>query len=190
MSTNEYSSGGDAFAFLRARAEERLDRIQEEVGRAAQQSQLEEAQQYLIQAKALADLVDELSGIADRYKSLVEPDSAGRDDEGERLARGLRTPQGEYRVPILRALVEPGGEADLNLVLERVYESMKDRLNEHDLAPLPSDEAIPRWRNAAQWERNAMREDGLIRSDTPRGIWGISEEGQRWLQRHVGRGVT
>jgi restriction system protein len=80
-------------------------------------------------------------------------------------------------------LVELGGEANLNLVLESVYESMKHRLNEYDLACLASDETAPRWRNAAQWERSLMREEGLIRGDTPRGTWSLSDEGRRWLEK-------
>ncbi|MFW6116819.1 MAG: hypothetical protein ACOC6F_03745 [bacterium] len=29
-----------------------------------------------------------------------------------------------------------------------------------------------------------MREEGLIRDDTARGTWAISEKGRRWLETH------
>ncbi len=45
------------------------------------------------------------------------------------------------------------------------------QLNQHDLAPLPSDGVTPRWQNTAQWARNALREGGYLRSDSPHGIW-------------------
>jgi restriction system protein len=36
-------------------------------------------------------------------------------------------------------------------------------------------EGPPRWRNTAQWARNDLREQGLIRDDTPRSIWEITD---------------
>jgi predicted transcriptional regulator len=36
--------------------------------------------------------------------------------------------------------------------------------------------------NTAQWARNSLREEGLIRDDTPRSIWEITEEGRKWLR--------
>lgn len=35
------------------------------------------------------------------------------------------------------------------------------------------------WRNRASWERNAMKEDGLLRSDIPRS-WALTDAG--WTQ--------
>jgi restriction system protein len=40
----------------------------------------------------------------------------------------------------------------------------------------------PRWRNTAQWARNSLREEGLIRDDSPRGIWEITDKGRQWLK--------
>ena len=51
--------------------------------------------------------------------------------------------------------------------MDRVYELMKDQLNDYDHTVLPSDGATPRWRNTAQWARNTLREEGLIHDDTP-----------------------
>jgi predicted transcriptional regulator len=30
--------------------------------------------------------------------------------------------------------------------------------------------------------RNSLREEGLIRDDTPRSIWEITDKGQQWLK--------
>ena len=81
----------------------------------------------------------------------------------------------------LQALVDLGGRSELHRVLERVHEMMKGQLNEHALALLPSDGVTPRWRNTAQGARNSLREEGLIRDDTPRAVWEISEKGRQWL---------
>lgn len=100
-----------------------------------------------------------------------------------RLRKGIKTPESAYLRPILEVLVELGGSGDVNTVLDRVYVKMKTQLNEHDRSPLASDSVTPRWRNTAQWARNALREQGLIHSDAPRGVWVISDAGRAWLRR-------
>jgi hypothetical protein len=46
-----------------------------------------------------------------------------------------------------------------------------------------------RRRNTAQWARNDLREQGLIRDDTPRAIWEITEKGRGWLRERAGTAV-
>ncbi len=41
--------------------------------------------------------------------------------------------------------------------------------------------------NTAQWARNSLREDGLIRDDTPRSVWEFSRYTIRTAQ-NIGRG--
>ncbi len=102
-----------------------------------------------------------------------------------KLPRELRTPEQAYRIPILKALVELGGEAPMQEVLKKVYEQMKTILKPVDLEPLPSDpKKNPRWKNTAMWERFNMVRDGLLRGDSPRGIWAITERGREYLYYH------
>ncbi len=98
-----------------------------------------------------------------------------------RLKRGTRTAEDAFRQPILSALVALGGSANLNDVLERVYPQVKAQLREVDYEDLPSSPGSPRWRNTAQWARNALVKEGLMRADSPRGTWAISEAGRRAL---------
>lgn len=101
----------------------------------------------------------------------------------QRLQRGLRTPEAAFRLPILEALVELGGSASISEVLNRVYEKMKNQLNEYDYQPLPSTPNELRWRNTAQWCRATMVKEGLLTPDSPRGIWEITEAGRTELTR-------
>ena len=103
-----------------------------------------------------------------------------------RLPRGERTPDKAYRLPILQALIALGGEAKMSQVLDRVYAEMKPHLKPADLEPLPSDAHTPRWRNAAQSARQAMVDEGLLRKDSPRGVWAITEVGRKFLAQHSG----
>lgn len=74
-----------------------------------------------------------------------------------------------------------GGSGKVSDVLDRVGEIMKPILKDVDYEPLSSSPDNPRWRNAAQWARQAMIYDGLLKNDSPRGIWEISDKGHRLL---------
>jgi hypothetical protein len=96
------------------------------------------------------------------------------------------THQWEFREPILEALEELEGRGEARQVLNIVYKRMKEKFKENDLEQLTSGEV--RWRKMAMWERYNMVRDGLLRSDSPRGIWEISEAGWAYLENIRGRG--
>jgi hypothetical protein len=99
-----------------------------------------------------------------------------------RLPRGMRTPQEAYYQPILSVLVDMGGAAKMNDILTQVEIMMKGILKDVDYESLASAPDMPRWRNAAQWARQAMVQEGLLKADSPRGFWEISESGRKWLE--------
>lgn len=99
-----------------------------------------------------------------------------------RLRKGLRTPEAAYYLPILKALVELGGSAKMQAVLDKVYKVMKPVLKDVDHEPLASEPDMPRWRNSAQWARNSMRQEGLLKEDSPHGTWEITAAGQKRLE--------
>jgi len=100
----------------------------------------------------------------------------------KRLKRGEKTPQGAYEKPILQALVQLGGSGTADSVLSIVEEQMKALLRPVDLAPTSPGRDL-RWRNTAKWARNKLKEEGLIKADSPRGIWEISEKGREYLKQ-------
>jgi len=59
---------------------------------------------------------------------------------------------------------------------------MKGTLRDVDYQPLGSSPDMPRWRNTAQWARNSMVHEGLLKADSPRGVWEIAEKGRQMLQ--------
>src|SRR5437660_3511538 len=123
---------------------------------------------------------------ATQTRAIVEemlPSSAKRRNHG-RLQRGLRTPEAAYYQPILKALSELGGSAKVSEVLEKVEQFMKKELKPVDYEPRRSGSEMPRWRNAAQWARNTMVEEGLLASNSPRGVWEITEAGRLSLTRN------
>ncbi|MCL5075723.1 MAG: winged helix-turn-helix domain-containing protein [Chloroflexi bacterium] len=103
----------------------------------------------------------------------------------ERLSRGLRTGEDAYRLPILETLVELGGRCSVGEVLDRVAVKMKGIFNEYDYQPLPSSPKTARWRNSAQWCRNTLVRETLMKADSPSGIWEISEAGRKLISQHT-----
>ena len=112
-----------------------------------------------------------------RLDAKTKPESTRRPKRQRALGR---TPQEAYRRPILKALIELDGKATAGDVLDRVGEKVQSTLKPVDYEKVSS--GMIRWRNAAMWERSAMVRDGLLRSDSQRGYWEISERGRTEVQ--------
>lgn len=97
------------------------------------------------------------------------------------LAQGKRTHEHAFRVPILTAIEERGGRAEVGELMEAIYRIMKDSFNEHDLEDTPNSRGEPRWSNNARFCRQVMINKGWLRSGSPRGVWEITDAGRRWL---------
>ncbi|GBD05820.1 hypothetical protein HRbin20_01416 [bacterium HR20] len=97
---------------------------------------------------------------------------------------GLRTPERAFVLPILQTLAEQGGQADAAAVVEGVLERMRDQLKQGDFETTATSDQ-PRWKVSLYLARSAMVRQGLLRGDTPRGIWAISEQGERYLAEHT-----
>lgn len=105
---------------------------------------------------------------------------SGRRNFGK-LRKGLRTPESEFIEPILRVLVDMGGQGRTATIVARVGEIMQPVLHNLDRETLPGD-GKPRWEKAVNWARRHMVLDGLLKSDSPYGTWEITEEGHARLR--------
>ena len=108
------------------------------------------------------------------------PQPVGRLIAG-RIRKGLRTPESAFYCPILQALSDLGGSAKRSEVFLILEQTMRDILKPIDYHTLSSEAQQMRWQNSAQWARNLMVKDGLLRSNSPPGLWEISEEGRAFL---------
>lgn len=61
---------------------------------------------------------------------------------------------------------------------------MKDKLKPYDLEGLNSNPNEKRWRNTVLWCRFTMIREGLLASDSPIGIWKITDKGKEYLEKH------
>lgn len=149
----------------------RVIRVDDEVWRALQKR----ASAFEDSPNSVLRRVLKINGV--RFRKIAAP----------RLPRGQRTPQREFRQPILRALYEKGGTGKTGEVLDRVKEIMGDRFTDADRARMKGGEI--RWRNTAQFERNAMvqEQEGLLKESSPHGVWELTEKGSKLAESRARR---
>ncbi|MEM7821860.1 MAG: winged helix-turn-helix domain-containing protein [Candidatus Aenigmatarchaeota archaeon] len=90
-------------------------------------------------------------------------------------------PAKEYRILILEALLEKGGKATVQEVYEIVEQRMGNEFKDIDLQVLSSGGI--RWKKNVAWARYHLKQEGLLRSDSPHGVWEISEKGIEYLNK-------
>ena len=79
-----------------------------------------------------------------------------------------------YRIPIIEALQASGGRGISSEIIEIVFAKVKDKLNEIDYTKTST--GIIRWQNTLRCQRNQMVKEGILKSDSPRGIWELNPE--------------
>ncbi|GIV01952.1 MAG: hypothetical protein KatS3mg015_0782 [Fimbriimonadales bacterium] len=175
-----------AFDLLVEEIQRHIQLIQEEGAALMTGGQLAQAKRAINEAEDAKAFLTKVREIASQWKRLRSGKrrrqaKSTRKTEGGRAPRGSRTPEKAFRIPILAALVELGGSAKLGDVLDRVESAMRQTLKPCDFEPLPSDPNSVRWRNTAQWCRNTLVKEGLMKQNSPHGTWEISDKGRRYL---------
>jgi hypothetical protein len=90
------------------------------------------------------------------------------------------TPVYEYWPAILESLVELDGRAQRDKVITLVGEKLESKLTLADKQPLKSGMDV-RWKNRVAWQRLNMVKQGLLRDNSQRGVWEITDAGRKWL---------
>jgi len=188
MIENNPSNVSSGFEMLLEEIEAEIDFFTRIGARAFENRDFRKVDEARTQAEQVTAFRDKVAALRKEWDAISgaeteedEETKAERRNLG-RLRKGLRTPESAYYLPILTALNELGGSAKMQTVLEKVYETMKPVLKDVDHQPLASDPDMPRWRNSAQWARNTMRQEGLIKDDSPHGTWEISDAGRQKLK--------
>ena len=190
MMENNPTNVESAFEILLEEIEAEIDLVTGIGARAFAIRDLAKVDEARDAASTLTEFRDKVSVLRKEWEQMsVKANRAGseasnthRRDLG-RLGRGLRTPEAAYYQSILKVLAEMGGKAKMREVLDKVGILMKPRLRDVDFQPLASDPEAPRWRNAAQWARYGMIKEGLLKEDSPHGVWEISDAGRRRLRK-------
>jgi restriction system protein len=173
-----------AFELLLAEIEDEIEFVNQTGAKAftvGQYERVDSARQHAVRLTeyrskiaALRKEWQTLSNAFDTEADQNEIEEAARRDLG-RLQRGVRTPEEAFRLPILQVLIKMGGSGRVRDVLAQVEKVICNQLSDADYQPLPSTPNTPRWYNTAQWARNSMVQEGLLRSNSARGTWEISQ---------------
>jgi hypothetical protein len=99
---------------------------------------------------------------------------------GRRASPGSILPEREYELPILEELIARSGTGHATEITDAVGERMADRLTPLDREKLDSGDI--RWRNRVQFTRLTLKNQELIASDTPRGVWTITDKGRAFVK--------
>lgn len=177
-----------AFEILLEELETEIELINKVGAGAFANRDYDRARQALARADQATVFREQLSALRLEWEKL-SPESSGEDDEYaaherhdlSRLRRGLRTRETAYFKPILQILNQMGGAAKTSEVLTRVQKVMKGTLQDVDYEPLASDPEVPRWWNTAHWAHHSMVQAGLLKADSPRGTWEITEAGLKLI---------
>lgn len=85
-----------------------------------------------------------------------------------------RTEKAVLREYLLRALKAKGGRASIHEVLAWMEEHLRDRLQPGDLETRSTGEVV--WQNNTCWERFNLIQEGILKPDSPRGIWELNDD--------------
>ncbi len=140
-------------------------------------------QRLLRRAESFDDTAEDVIGrLLDEAGDAIDTD---RDDGALMQNRapappGSLLPVGAYWLPILGILVEAGGSAAANDVIDALEERMGSEFKDRDRETLRNGEV--RWRNRARFARLRMKERGLLSKASPRGVWEVTERGAAYLR--------
>jgi len=189
MIENNPSNVSSAFEMLLEEVEAEIDFVNGVGAKAFEGRDYDKAKEALERSGALTAFRDRVAALRREWEEMAAVAERDEDEETRterrnlgKLRKGVRTPESAYYHPILQVLDEKGGSGKVAEVLERVGQIMKPVLKKVDYDPLASGPDNPRWRNAAQWARNSMIHDGLLKGDSPRGVWEISDKGRAALK--------
>ena len=119
----------------------------------------------------------------DVLRRLLGLEQARSDAEGEgRREKGKYLPMPMYRRAILQVLSRhEGGKATVPTVIRHVGDILARSLTPGDRRQLSS--GMVRWENRVMWERLNMVKEGLLKNDSPRGVWEITSSGREFLKK-------
>lgn len=190
MIENNPQDVSSAFETLLEEVEAEIDFINGVGSKSFEARDYDRAKEALERAASLTAFRDKVAALRREWDDMAavseqQEDEATKDERRDlgRLRRGVRTPDKAFTLPLLQVLTSMGGSGKVAEVLDRLGKVMKPVLKDVDYDPLASDPNNLRWRNTAQWARNAMVRDGLLKPNSPRGVWEISETGRAAIQQ-------
>lgn len=129
-------------------------------------------------AEATTEAVDVLRVRIGRIRAGLDPGAGGIGTRARATDRSAWpedvTPLSAYERPIIESLGELGGSASVGAVREMVFAKMQERLLPNDYRPQATTGEVL-WRYRITWAAHHLRDTGVLKRGSPRGIWQLSE---------------
>lgn len=127
--------------------------------------------------QTLNNLVGELEELLNDLKDRLgrTPGTASTKKHLAKQSKSPKTDKTILRQLIIEALRHLGGSAHKNDVLKYMEEKLHGNLLPGDMEWREATDNFA-WQNNACWERNAMKNDGILKANSPRGFWELSED--------------
>jgi hypothetical protein len=121
--------------------------------------------------QTFAAIRDLLARTAATHEVLKKPDTAEAD--GPLMSKSASTiPFRVLRTHLIKILQEAGGSAPATEVLDSIEANLRTALRPGDLQP--DTQGNTTWRSNARMVRHHLVKQGVLRSDSPRGIWQLA----------------
>lgn len=176
-----------AFNILKGELREALSQLSEKGTQAFGKEEFTSAQTAAQQAKIIKKYLHTLESLHENWGFVVKGITTKKSNKSAKkrkhLSPGLKTPETDFWIPMLKAILELGGAGATQDVIDLVGRKMADQLNDYDREILRSGHE-KRWRNTVKWARNNMVDEGLLRDDSPYGTWEISKKGRVYLEEN------
>lgn len=127
--------------------------------------------------QTLNHLADDLEDLLSDLKSRLGrvPVTTSVKKPRAKRSKAPKTENSVLRQLIIEALQHNGGSAQKTDVLQYMEQQLQGKLLPGDLVWRDSAKESA-WKNNAAWERSAMKKAGILKSDSPLGIWELSED--------------
>jgi len=178
----------DAFDFIVSEMEKFIESLKREANIFFQKEDFEESKKIIENAHDLSDFKREIELLQYEWKNQVLGKKKKRRKSKrkiKKISKGLKTPLAEFRLPILEVIIEMGGHDHADAIIKKVGQKMKGVLNKYDYERLESDN-VYRWVKSVQWCRYKLTKEGLLKNNSPRGIWEITKMGEEYYKRYKG----
>jgi hypothetical protein len=163
-----------------SKAVEKLEKLKVAVPNALRSEKTRLASALSIQSESVQVLIDLANGLDDILNDLRS--RLGNDLESSLAKKTrIRYPSSEktdtdiLRHLIINALQHLGGSAHRNEVLKFMGEQLDGKLLPGDLEWREATQTYA-WQDRASLERFYMTKDGIVKTDSPRGVWELTEE--------------
>ncbi len=164
-----------AFTTLLKRLGGSVNRINEHAASRMRRGDYAGAEAWVQVGTALGEFRERALELREQWQVLCR-DAGGRGRKRPRKKRGPTTPLWEYYQPILRAIVQAGGDARRSDIEPVVFKFMEAHLQPGDVEP--SGGRRPRWQNNIRRARKQLIREGWLSSGASKGLWRVTEKGR------------